>query len=54
MKRIYMEPQMQVVKMEMNLSLLAGSPNGGDIKGDAPDGAGGFSRGTAWDEEEDD
>lgn len=50
MKKTYMKPATQIVKVEIEHNLLTGS----EIKGNAPDGAEGLSRqGRFWDEEDD-
>lgn len=53
MKKIYSKPEVNVVVMEIKNHLMEAS--GTDIKGDAPTGAYGLSRGSGrfWDEEDD-
>ena len=52
MKKIYIQPEMEVVKIAISSHLLEASGTG--IKGDAPEDAEGLSRqGRFWDEEDD-
>ena len=52
MKKIYITPSVEVVKISV-AQMLASSPIGTDVNGDAPGGSEGFSREGYFDEEED-
>ena len=55
MKKIYMKPATQIVKVEIEQNLLAGSVTGQNVSQDEVSGVKGFSRGSGrfWDEEDD-
>lgn len=51
MKKTYIMPSVEVVKISV-AQMLASSPIGTDVRGDAPGGSAGFSRGYDFEEEE--